>query len=263
MKSNTRRFWQQVVPPVALFLAIVGGWHAATVWFETPQFLLPGPLLVFQAAIANFGHLASATLTTGAAAVCAFLASLVVGTLVGFVFSQSSIIRRSGYPYAIFLQTVPIIAVAPLIITWFGRGFTSVVIVGFVISVFPVITNATAGLTSVDPDLLDFFRLHNAPRWQVLFKLRLPNAVPHIITGAKISSGVAVIGAIVGEFFAGMPGNRFGLGYLIRQKADLLKTDELFAAVIASTLLGVVIFSGVSALGATVLARWYDQPAEA
>jgi len=263
MNGLLRFIWQQIVPPVALFAAIVLCWHLATVWFDTPKFLLPGPLLVLEAARKNFGQLASATLITGAAALSAFAVSLVVGTLIGFVFSQSSIVRRSGYPYAIFLQTVPIIAVAPLIITWFGRGFPSVVIVGFVISVFPIITNATAGLTSIDPDLLAFFQLHNASRRQVLFKLRLPNAVPHIVTGAKTSSGVAVIGAIVGEFFAGMPGNRFGLGYLVRQKADLLKTDELFAAVIASTILGVVIFAVVSLAGATILSRWYDQAAEA
>jgi NitT/TauT family transport system permease protein len=186
-----------------------------------------------------------------------------VGTLIGLVFSQSPVIRSSGYPYAIFLQTVPIIAIAPLIVVWFGRGFASVVLVGFIISVFPIITNATAGLTAVDPDLLDFFRLHNASRWQLLWKLRLPNAVPHIITGAKTASGVAVIGAIVGEFFAGMPGQRFGLGYLIRQKSDMLKTDELFAAVVAATLLGVVIFTAVSVVGATILSRWYDQPIDA
>jgi NitT/TauT family transport system permease protein len=251
------------VPPLALCLLVLTAWQAGTAWFDTPKFLLPAPLAVFESIISNLPVLASATAITGAAAVSAFAASLVIGTAIGFVFSQSPIIRNSGYPYAIFLQTVPIIAIAPLIVTWFGRGFSSVVIVGFIISVFPIITAATAGLTAIDADLLDFFRLHNASRWQLLWKLRLPSAVPQIITGAKTSSGVAVIGAIVGEFFAGLPGKRFGLGYLVRQKADMLKTDELFAAVIASTLLGVVIFTVVNLAGATILARWYDQAADA
>jgi NitT/TauT family transport system permease protein len=149
-----------------------------------------------------------------------------------------------------------------LIITWFGYGFQSVVIVSFVISLFPIITNATTGMVAIDPLLLDLFHLHNATRWQILCKLRLPNSVPYIVTGAKTSSGLAVVGAIVGEFFVGAGMGRFGLGFLIRQKLELLQTPEMFAAVIASTLLGVVIFASISLTGATVLAQWYNPAAE-
>ncbi len=247
-----------VLPPLLLLVAVLTIWQIATWFFNTPVYLLPSPLQVIEAADEQFPKLANSTWNTAQGAACGFGLSVLVGTMIAFAFSQSRAIRSSCYPYAIFLQTVPIIAIAPLIITWFGTGFQSVVIVSFIISLFPVITNATTGMLAVDPNLLDLFQLNNASRWQVLTKLRLPNAVPHVITGAKTASGLAVIGSIVGEFFAGYGTDEFGLGYLILQTSAQLKTSELFAAVIASTVLGIAIFSAVSLTGATILSRWYD-----
>jgi len=247
----------RVVPPIVLFLLLVGAWQATTYVQNIPRYLLPGPADVFATAVDNWRKLAGATGVTAAGAVCGFTASVLWGTLVAVVFSQSAMIRRSFFPYAIFLQTVPIVAIAPLIVLWSGTGFRSVVIVAFIVSLFPVVTNATAGLTAIDPDLLDLFRLHGASRWQTLVKLRLPSSVPSIVTGAKTSSGLAVIGTIVGEFFVGYDGSeRFGLGYLIQQSSDQLKTDLLFCAVLLSTLLGLLVFLAVGAAGATILRRW-------
>lgn len=262
MRRVGRWLLTTALPPVGLFALVVILWQLAVTAFGIKAFLLPEPGRVFRSAVDEFDTLRQAVAFSGAAAACGFGLSLVVGTLVAFVFSQSRLIRGSCYPYAIFLQTVPIIAIAPLVIRWFGSGFQSVVVVAFIISLFPIITNATMGLLAVDPDLIDLFRLNNAGRWQVLWKLRFPNSVPSILTGAKTSSGLAVVGAIVGEFFAGYGSQRFGLGYLILTTTDQLRTDELFAAVIASTLLGIAIFSAVSLIGAMILARWYDVPAE-
>jgi NitT/TauT family transport system permease protein len=261
MTTGLRKIVWQIVPPVALLSVVVAAWHAATVVFEIKPYLLPGPVRVANAVADNAAQFRTAMLVTAEGTLCGFALSLVAGTLIGFAFSQSRIVRNSCYPYAIFLQTVPIVAIAPLIVVWFGYGLKSVTIVSFIVSLFPVITNATEGLRAVDPNLLDFFRLHNAARSQVLWKLRLPNAVPHLITAARTASGLAVIGAIVGDFFVGGYGSeRFGLGYLIRQTADQLKTDELFAAVIAATLLGVVVFAAVNVTGGWVLRRWYERP---
>ena len=177
--------------------------------------------------------------------------------MLGLVFSQSRIIERGIYPYAIFLQTVPIVAIAPLVVTWFGNGFTSVVVVSFALSLFPIITNATAGLTTVDANLLELFEVHNASRRQVLFKLRLPNAVPNLVTGAKIACGLSVIGAIVGEMFAGYGAESYGLGYLITYTTGRLETAYAFAAVLCSTLLSIAIFAAVNLIGATILVRWH------
>lgn len=247
-----------ILPPLIALLIVLTVWQLAVSMFHIERFLLPGPLLVLQSAQKNAGELVTGFLITGSEAVVGFLCSLLAGTLIACLFSQSRKIRSSLFPYAIFLQTVPIVAIAPLIVIWFGSGFFSVVLVSFIISLFPIITNATAGLLQVDPDLLDLFRLNNATRWQTLSKLRLPSAVSSIITGARIASGAAVIGAIVGEFFAGYAAAHKGLGVMIQQIKDNLDTSKMFALVIASTLLGLIIFAVVSLIGQSIMNRWYD-----
>jgi NitT/TauT family transport system permease protein len=259
MKGTRDSYVARVLPPIVLFLLGFVVWQLTTSLWNIPRYLLPGPVDVLAALLANAANLALATAVTAAGAVCGFLLSVFVGTCVAIIFSQSALIRRSFFPYAIFLQTVPIVAVAPLILLWSGTGFRSVVIVAFIVSLFPVVTNGTAGLTAIDPDLIDLFQLQGASRWQTLAKLRLPSAVPSIVTGARTSSGLAVIGTIVGEFFVGYdPSEWFGLGYLIQQASDQLKTDLLFGAVLLSTLLGLVVFLAVGGVGATILRRWDD-----
>lgn len=253
---RVRRVLWELLPPVAFLGLVLLGWQLATLLFRLPPYLVPTPGAVWQAAAQKWDRLASATGLTAAAALGGFGLSLLCGTAIAFAFSQSRFIRQSCYPYAIFLQTVPIVAVAPLIITWFGYGFRSVVIVSFVISLFPIITNVTSGLLAVERELLELFQLYGATRGQTLLKLRMPNAVPWLLAGARTSSGLAVIGGIVGEFFAGYGSNRYGLGYLIRQTSEQARTDELFAAVIASTLLGIAIFTTVNVIGRTALRRW-------
>jgi NitT/TauT family transport system permease protein len=215
---------------------------------------------VLAAARENAGLILGAGALTAEAALAGFAASLAIGIIVALAFSQSPIIQRSFFPYAIFLQTVPIVAIAPIIVTWFGWGFQSVVIVASIISVFPIITGGTTGLTLVDANLLELFAISNASRWQVLYKLRLPNSVPYLVNGAKTSCGLAVIGAIVGEIFAGNSTTTCGLGYLITQTAGQLKTDLLFATVFCSTMLGVGMFAAVSLIGNAILRRWHVAP---
>lgn len=173
-------------------------------------------------------------------------------------FSQSQLIRRCFYPYAIFLQTVPIIAIAPLIVNWFGKGFQSIVLVAFIISLFPIITNFTNGLTTVKQSLIDLFTVNGASRLQILFKLRFPHAIPHLIVGAKVASGLSVIGAIVGEFFAGYSTTHYGLGYIITVSSGQLKIDYLFAAVLTSTILSLCFFSFISLSAEYFLKRWKE-----
>lgn len=253
--------WREVWPPAVFLALVIGAWSLSISLFDIKAIVLPRPGAVFRWAIENRGELLASTLITAKAAVLGLGCSLLVGTLTAMVFASSAIVRRGAYPYAIFLQTVPIIAIAPLIIIWFGYGLQSVVIVSFVLSVFPVITNATTGLLSTAGNLEELFRLHNATWWQALFKLRLPSAVPFILAGLKIGAGAAVIGAIVGEFFVGFTADQKGLGYLIRFKAESNRTDELFAAVLASTALGVVIFAAASLLSRVVLTRWFAEDA--
>jgi len=180
----------------------------------------------------------------------------VLGSIIAMVFAQSTILRRAGYPYAIFLQTVPIVAIAPLMIAIFGQNLRSVVLIAVVISLFPIITNVTAGLMAVDPKLDELFLVLRASRWQRLLKLQIPTAVPYFVTGARTSSGLAIVGAIVGEFFAGYGQQAFGLGFLIQSNNDNLRTDKLFAAVLAAALLGILIFGVINLVSQWLLKRW-------
>ena len=252
----------RLVPPLGVFAGVLLLWQLLCAVLALPRYLVPAPTHVLTAALANADALATGTALTGAAALLGFLISLILGTAVAIVFSQSRLLSRSFYPYAIFLQTVPVVAVAPLIVIWFGTGLFSVVLVSVMISLFPVITNGTTGLTRVDPQFLELFAMRDASRGQVLRKLRLPGAVPYLITGAKISCGLAVIGAIIGELFAGYGAAGFGLGYLILQASGQLKTAELFAAIFACTLLGLLLFAAVSLLGELVLRRWRGRESE-
>ncbi len=255
-----KRFLHTVLPPLATFILVLAAWETVVRVKNIEPFVLPAPTQILEAAQARSGDLVQATLVTAGEAICGFTASLVVGSVVACIFSQSTAIRSSLFPYAIFLQTVPIIAIAPLIVIWYGVGFGSVVIVSFILSVFPVISNVTAGLLTIDPGLMELFRLNNATRWQLLWKLRIPNSVPHLITGAKTASGAAVIGAIIGEFFTGSILGAQGLGNQIDGARYVLAIDFIFACVFASTALGVTIFGTVSMIGNAVLNRWYDSP---
>ena len=256
--SARLRSWMlhSLLPPLLFFALVVLLWHLAVELFDLKPFLLPGPLRVAAAIRAHLPALLRAALLTAVGALAGFALSFAAGFLIALLFSQAKIIERSLYPYAIFLQTVPIVAIAPLIILWIGHGTWGVVAVSFIISLFPIIANTTTGLTAVSPDLLDLFAMHNASRWQILLKLRVPNAVPSMLTGAKVSSGLSVIGAIVGEFFAGYGTQDFGLGYLIILTNGQAKTPYLFACILFCTLLGLSIFTAVNVLSNFLLTRW-------
>lgn len=253
---------RNVLPPVVVFGIVIAVWQASIIAFGVKPYLLPSPAAVAQAYYQDLALLGRAVVYTGSAALLGFCISLIVGTLIAFAFSQSPILRASGYPYFIFLQTVPIVAIAPLIVRWFGYGFQSVVLVAFLLSLFPILANGTQGLLDIDPNLLDLFRLNNATRWQVLVKLRFPSAVPGLLAGARTSSGLAVVGSIVGEFFVGYGSKQFGLGYLIYFTNGQSQLDRLFAAVLTSTLFGIAIFATVNLISATILRGWYDGPVE-
>lgn len=248
-----------VGPPVLFSVLVACLWHGAVVLLQIPAYLLPGPVDVGQAVSKNLSALLSATALTAQAAVSGFLLSFVVGFVVAVLFSQSRLVERTLYPYAIFLQTVPIVAIAPLILLWIGHGLVGILAVSFIISLFPIIANTTAGLTSVDTELLDLFALNEASRWQVLTKLQVPHAVPAMLTGARISCGLSVIGAIVGEFFAGYGTQNFGLGYLITMTNSQTKTPYLFASVLFCTALGLIFFAAVGGLSRLAMKRWGGQ----
>ncbi len=239
-----------------LLIVFLGIWYLGVRWSKVHPIVLPSPARVMEVAWLEREVLGRGFLVTGTAAICALLASVIVGSLIAMLFSQSSRLRVAFQPYVVFLQTVPIVAIAPLLITWFGYRFTTVILVSTIISLFPIISNVTAGLTSVDRNLLDLFQMNGATRLQTLIKLRIPNAISHLILGMRISSGMTVIGAIIGELFVGSGAKYAGLGKLMIGWQNLARTDALIAVIFTSTLLGLVMLGLVNVFSRLILHRW-------
>jgi NitT/TauT family transport system permease protein len=245
-----------VGPPLLTLLGVLAAWEIAVRALAVPAFLVPPPSAVFQAMSGDGALLAGSTLTTAQGALAGFCLSAFLGTVAGLVLSLSRTIERALYPYALFLQTVPIVAIAPLLVLWFGPGLRAVSVSAFIVSVFPVVTNTLSGLRGVDPRLRDLFRLYGAGERDTLFKLKLPFALSSIATGWRVASGLSVIGAIVGEFVAGFSEGRAGLGITVLAAYRQLRTDLLFAAVILASLLGLALFAVVSVASGIVLRRF-------
>jgi NitT/TauT family transport system permease protein len=256
----TRRFrrLRTLGPPALAFLAAIAGWDVAVRILHSPPYLLPAPAAVLEAVRADAEVLVGAFAITGAAACGGLMLSLFAGLAAAFVFAEFALLRRALFPYAVFLQTVPIVAIAPLIVIWFGTGLPSVVAVSFLVSAFPIITSGTAGLNDSAPELRELFALHGASRATTFWKLRLPGAIPHIAAGVRVAGGLAVIGAIVGEFFAGFGAERHGLGYLVLVSSSQLRTPLLFATILASTGLGLTFFALTGAVERALTWRWKE-----
>jgi NitT/TauT family transport system permease protein len=213
---------------------------------------------VGAAVLENAGVLGLATLSTLKEATLGFLIAIVFGIALAALLSQSRLLERSIYPYAVLLQTVPVVAVAPLIVLWFGYNDSSVIIISVIMSLFPIVNNTLLGLRSTSRNLIELFALHNTNRLVAFWKLQLPGALPHIIAGLRISAGLSVIGAIVGEFIIGSGNAQGGLGVQIVFAQGRMYTALLFAEVIAATLLGFLFFLVVSGIGRQLLKNWHE-----
>ena len=234
-------------------------WQLILVIFNVPPYMLPSPWAVAQSVVARFPTLLTAFAITALEAGGGLVASIIVGVGVALLFAQSRWIRRMLYPYTLLLQTVPIVAIAPLILMWVGAGIPSVTLIAFIISLAPIIANTTQGLISVDENLVHLFLMHNASAQQRLLKLRLPHAVPALFVGIRIASGIAVIGAITGELYAGSSRvGEGGLGYSILYASSQLQTDFLFALVAAATVLGFSFFFTIMFFEWYFLHKWHE-----
>jgi NitT/TauT family transport system permease protein len=237
-------------------LLAIGFWQSIVWYWGLPKALLPTPGQTLDAAIKHRESLLKGIFSTASAAVIGLIVAILLGSTLSIVLSQSKWLRIALFPYVVLLQTVPIVAIAPLLIIWSGYTFRSVVIVTVIVCLFPIINSATAGLTRIDRDMNDLFDLYRVGRFKRLRKLQIPSAINDLVTGSKTSSGLAVIGAIVAEFFVGNGTRYDGLGTLITGWQALSKTDALIAALFASAALGLALFATVHFVGAIVLRRW-------
>ena len=220
--------------------------------------MLPGPLAVAKAFVNDIDIVLIGASLTIQEALFGYLSAIIIGISVAAIMSQSKILERSFYPYAILLQTVPVVAVAPLIVLWFGFEMKSVIIVSFIISLFPIINNTLLGLKSTSINLVELFQLHNKSRLISFYKLRLPAAIPNIIAGLRISAGLSVIGAIVGEFIIGSGSEDGGLGVQIIYAQAEMETALVMALIVSATLMGFAFFITVTTIGHLLLRKWHE-----
>jgi NitT/TauT family transport system permease protein len=254
---NRRAF---MVASSALVLACLLALWQAIIWINhLPVYILPGPIAVVEAIAARYLSLLNSLWITTRESAGGLIASVAAGLCIALVFAQWRWLRQTLYPYTILLQTVPIVAIAPLIILWIGPGVFAVTVVTFVICLAPIIANSTQGLISVDENLIQLFVMQKASPAQILFKLRLPNALPSFFTGLRIAAGISVIGGITGELFAGsVRVGEGGLGYAMIYANNQMETSYLFALVLAATVLGFSFFFIVMFLEWLALHKWHE-----
>lgn len=253
---------RRLLPPLVGLLFLLGWEGAVTVW-DIPPFVLPPPSAVAKALWNDAPLLLESSWITLIITLQAFLLALTSGVALAVLFKQSRALEAALYPYAVILQVTPIVAIAPLVVIWVGyeRVNLSLLILAWIVAFFPVLSNSTAGLAAVDPNLRDLFRLYGASRWQVLWRLQLPSALPYILAGAKISGGLALIGAVVAEFVAGS-GTATGLAWRVIEAGNRLNMPRLFAALVLLSVLGILIFATLTWVQRRLLRRWHPGGAE-
>ncbi|MFN3733493.1 ABC transporter permease [Comamonas testosteroni] len=248
---------QRVLLPALVGLVLLLLWQALVSGLELPPYLVPSPLLMLQTLMTDWAALGLSLWVTVKITLLAFALATVAGVLISFVFVQSKLIEMALFPYAVLLQVTPIVAVAPLIIIWVKDPVLSMVICAALVALFPIISNTTLGLRSVEPDLLAYFKLNRATRLQVLMRLRIPSALPYFFGGLRISSGLALIGAVVAEFVAGTGGQGAGLAYQILQAGFQLNIPRMFAALLLISLTGVALFVLMAWCTRRALGGWH------
>ena len=229
-------------PPALVLLAVVVLWEVLCRVLSIEEYLVPAPTRVAGVIFSEFGILMTDTGLTLLEAFLGFLLANALSLAVAVGFSHSAWLERSLYHYAIALKSVPVIAVAPLLVLWFGYGVGGKVVMAAIISFFPLVVNATIGLKAVDAEALELMRSLSASPMQILLKLRIPNALPYIFSALKISSALAVVGAIVGE----LTGAPRGIGFVILISSYNIDTPKLFAAIIAASVAGILFFGLVA-----------------
>jgi NitT/TauT family transport system permease protein len=248
---------QRVFYPVMVGVVLVAIWQGLVTGMELPPYLVPSPYLMMETLIKDWVPLGNALLVTLKITVLSFVLATVAGVLISFLFVQSKRIETALFPYAVLLQVTPIVAVAPLIIIWVKNPVAAMTVCAALVALFPIIANTTLGLRSIDPDLQSYFKLNRATRWQQLVRLRIPSALPYFFGGLRISSGLALIGAVVAEFVAGTGGSGAGLAYQILQAGFQLNIPRMFAALLLISLTGVGLFVLMAWLSKLALGSWH------
>jgi NitT/TauT family transport system permease protein len=244
------------LPILVLALGLVL-WDLVVRLNHIPPYVLPRPGIVLGTLFTDRALLWHSLLVTLGTTFEGFLLATVGGIGLAILFSQSQVIEYSLYPYAVTLQVTPVVAIAPLLLIYLPQHL-AVLACAWIVAFFPVLANTTLGLASVDHNLVALFELYKASRWQVLWNLKLPAALPQMLTGLRIAGGLSLIGAVVAEIAAGSAGAGSGLAYRIAESGYRLNIPRMFAALLLLSVAGIAIFFVLSALSHLMLRRWHE-----
>ena len=254
--SRSARLVRILLPVVVLAIG-VAAWEAVVRANEIPPYVLPGPGAVFRTLVNDWPVLSRSLLTTLQTTLEGFVAAAVGGMALALLFNQSKWLEYSLFPYAVILQVTPVIAIAPLLLIYLPQQ-TAVIVCAWIVGFFPVLSNTTLGLNSVDRNLAGLFQLYGASRLQTLRYLKLPSALPFILGGLRIAGGLSLIGAVVAEIAAGSAGAGSGLAYRIAESGYRLNISRMFAALLLLSVAGIVIYGLLALTSHLVLRRWHE-----
>ena len=245
-----------LLPLVVAALGTVA-WELIVRLNDIPPYVLPGPMAVLETLVADWSVLSQSLLVTLLTTLEGFIAAGIGGVALALLFNQSKWLEYSLFPYAVILQVTPVIAIAPLLLIYLPQQ-TAVIVCAWIVGFFPVLSNTTLGLNSVDRNLAGLFQLYGASRLQTLRLLKLPSALPYILGGLRIAGGLSLIGAVVAEIAAGTAGAGSGLAYRIAESGYRLNIPRMFAALLLLSLAGIVIYALLALISYLLLRRWHE-----
>ncbi len=243
--------------PAVVFAAGILTWELVVRIWQIPPYVLPAPSAVLTSLVNDWDVLSRSLAATLLTTLEGFIAASIGGIALAFLFNVSKWVEYSLFPYAVVLQVTPVIAIAPLLLIYLDQE-TAVVVCAFIVAFFPVLSNTTLGLNSVDRNLAGLFHLYGATRLQTLRLLKLPSALPYILGGLRIAGGLSLIGAVVAEIAAGTAGAGSGLAYRIAESGYRLNIPRMFAALVLLSLAGIVIYGLLALISHLVLRRWHE-----
>ncbi|MDO6589852.1 ABC transporter permease [Loktanella sp. D2R18] len=244
--------------PVLMLLLAIFLWDRLVVWNEIPHYILPGPGLVIETLIEDWGMLSDALWVTLKITLMALAVAVLGGVGLAVLFTQSRYFEMAFYPFAVILQVTPVVSIAPLIFIYVDNRLAGLLLCAWIVAFFPILSNTTLGLNSTDHNLRDLYKIYGATRWQRLRYLQLPTALPYFLGGLRIAGGLALIGAVVSEYVAGTGGIGSGLAFRILEAGYRLNIPRMFAALLLIAATGVVIFTLASLLSHALLHKWHE-----
>jgi NitT/TauT family transport system permease protein len=255
------QFLRDAGVPIIVFMVALAAWEAIVRIKGLPPYILPAPSLIFAKLVEDRALLFSSLIVTLGVTAKALVIATICGVGLALLIAQSKWLERALLPFAVILQVTPIIAIAPLLLVYLEPS-RAVLVCAFLVAFFPILSNTSLGLASIDHGLQDLFDLYHASAWQRLIHLRLPGALPQFLTGLRIGGGLALIGAIVAELAAGAAGQGSGLAFRIVEAGFRLDIPRMFAALTLISLSGLAIYAALAALSNMLLRNWHESARE-